>query len=265
MNSDDSHNNRTNNEQMNNKPESHKSENHEPVNNEQINAYVDDQLSTGVKAEILKKSQDDNALADDICQTRVLKEMVKLAYHTPPDSRARLHSDHHSPSRWSYGIAASLLILVGSISGWYGALYYGNAGLNPLSLSQLPTESAETISNHRVLLHISTDEPSRVDTALNNAERLLAKNNSNEKFQLQILVNAEGIKILQQSDSPYIERIQTLANSSENLSLVACQRSIERQKLMGVDVHLVKEARVIPEALAEIVSRLQQGWVYIRT
>ena len=99
---------------------------------------------------------------------------------------------------------------------------------------------------------------------MNNAERLLSANSSDEKFRLQILVNAEGIRILQQNESPYIERLKVLANNSDNVSLLACQRSIERQKLKGIEVHLVKEAKVIPEALAAIVSRLHQGWVYIR-
>ena len=230
---------------------------------EQINAYVDDQLSDEVKAEILKKSQENDDLSETICQTRVIKEMVKLSYQTPPDSHSEKQAKKHQANYFQYGIAASLFLLLGSIAGWNGAYFYGNPIPDNTTLQQVQLNS-DTVNSHQVLLHIATDDSSRVESALGNAERLLTKNNSDEKFQLQILVNAEGIKILQADDSPYIDRIRTLAMEHENVSFIACQRSIERQKLKGIDIHLVKEASIIPEALEEIVKRLNQGWVYIR-
>ncbi len=235
----------------------------DPINIEQINAYVDDQLSTEVKAEILKKSQQNEELAESICQTRVIKEMVKLSYQTPPDNNFAQHAKKQHTSRWQYGIAASLFLLIGSFAGWNGAYFYDNRLVNSSLLQQVQL-SPDTINKHHVLLHIATNEPSRVESALNNAERLLTSNNNDGKFKLQILVNADGIKILQADDSPYIEKIRSLAMKHENVSFLACQRSIERQKLKGIDIHLVKEASVIPEALEEIVRRLNQGWVYIR-
>jgi intracellular sulfur oxidation DsrE/DsrF family protein len=230
---------------------------------EQINAYVDDQLSNEVQAEILKKSQENEELSENICQTRIIKEMVKLSYHTPPDRHSNQAVNKHHSNRWQYGIAASLFLLLGSIAGWNGAYFYGNP-IPDISASQYVQLNSDTINSHQVLLHIATSDPARVESALSNAERLLTANNSDEKFQLQILVNAEGIKILQADDSPYIDRIRTLAMKHENVSFLACQRSIERQKLKGIDIHLVKEASIIPEALEEIVKRLNQGWVYIR-
>ncbi len=230
---------------------------------EQINAYVDDQLSNEVKAEILKKSQENEDISESICQTRIIKEMVKLSYQTPPDSHSDKQLKNHHSNRFQYAIAASIFLLIGSIVGWNGAFFYGNPIFKD-NASQYVQLNSETINSHQVLLHISTDDPSRVESALGNAERLLASNDSNEKFQLQILVNADGIKILQAINSPYIDRIRSLAMAHENVSFLACQRSIERQKLKGIDIHLVKEASIIPEALEEIVRRLNQGWIYIR-
>ncbi len=230
---------------------------------EQINAYIDDQLSNEVKAEILKKSQKNDELSESICQTRLIKEMVKVSYQTPPDCHSeKQHKIHHS-NYFQYGIAACLFLLTGIITGWNGAYFYGSPTPDKTTSPYVQLNSG-TINSHQVLLHISTDDPSRVELALGNAERLLTTNNNDEKFQLQILVNADGIKILQADDSLYINRIRTLAMKHENVSFLACQRSIERQKLKGIDVHLVKEASIIPEALEEIVKRLNQGWVYIR-
>jgi len=235
----------------------------EQINIDQINAYVDDQLSNEVKAEILKKSQRNDELSEKICQTRIIKEMVKLSYQTPPNHKLDKQVKTQRSSPLQYGIAASLFLLVGCIAGWNGAYFYSNQLLNSSSLEQVQLGS-DAINKHQVLLHIATGEPSRVESALNNAERLLTSYKSDEKFQLQILVNADGIKILQANDSPYVDRIRTLAMEHENVSFLACQRSIERQKLKGIDVHLVKEASVVSEALEEIVKRLNQGWVYIR-
>ncbi len=230
------------------------------LSNEQINAYVDDQLSTEVRAEILNESQKNKALADSICQTRIIKEMVKLSYQQAPGQEHKKKTENAVSVCWQHGLAASLLLILGSVAGWQGAntvsRHYASNDVLPLQYTQK--------NQHHVLLHISTDEPSRVNAALNNAERLLNSNNQQDKFQLQILVNAEGIKILQEEQSPYIERLKKLASQHDNVSLLACQRSIERQKLKGLEVHLIKEASVIPEALEEIVNRLHQGWVYIR-
>lgn len=229
------------------------------IKTEQINAYVDDQLATEVKAELLKQSQEDEQLADNICQTRVLKEMVKLAYQNPPR-----HQSENSPARrhgrWQYGIAASVLVLIGIMSGWHGAWYFAN---NATLFSQQVQLDKTVVNKQNILLHISTADSATVEHALASAEQLL-KDNSEKPFQLQVLVNAEGIKILQADESPYVERIRKLALNNNNVAFLACQRSIERQKLKGINVHLVKEAKVIPEALAAIVSRLHQGWVYIR-
>ena len=237
--------------------------NEQGLNKEQINAYVDDQLSTEVKAEILKKSQDDETLAEEICQAQVLKGMIKLAYQTPPDKALEQKKRTSSQPYWRTGIAASLFLIIGVLSGWYSAFQYGGLSTGASTFQQVKLTPGLT-NEHQVLLHISTDEPARVEAALNNAERLLTANDNDEHFQLQILVNSKGILILQKNESPFIERLKALTGKSENVALLACQRSIERQQLKGVEVHLVKEAKVIPEALSAIVSRLHQGWVYIR-
>ena len=83
-------------------------------------------------------------------------------------------------------------------------------------------------------------------------------------MQLEVVANAEGLKLLRADTSPYPERIRRMALQFNNISFLACNRAIEKLRMNGIDVHLLPEARVIPGALEEIVDRLQQGWVYIR-
>jgi intracellular sulfur oxidation DsrE/DsrF family protein len=55
-----------------------------------------------------------------------------------------------------------------------------------------------------------------------------------------------------------------MAQQFNNISFLACSRTIEKLHMRGIDIHLIPEARVIPGALEAIVDRMQQGWVYIR-
>jgi intracellular sulfur oxidation DsrE/DsrF family protein len=117
----------------------------------------------------------------------------------------------------------------------------------------------------RVVLHISSAEAKRMDQALTDAEDLLKQYQDHpELVQLEVVANAEGLSLLRADTSPYPERIRRLAQQFNNISFLACSRSIEKLHMRGIDVHLLPEARVIPGALEEIVDRLQQGWVYIR-
>ena len=100
---------------------------------------------------------------------------------------------------------------------------------------------------------------------MNDAEELLASyQDSPGKVQLEVVANAEGLALLREDASPYAERIHRMAMLYDNLSFLACSRTIEKLKLKGIDVHLVPDAEIIPAALEKIVDRLHEGWVYIR-
>jgi intracellular sulfur oxidation DsrE/DsrF family protein len=49
-----------------------------------------------------------------------------------------------------------------------------------------------------------------------------------------------------------------------NLRWVACGQSIARLKSDGEKVVLLPAAQTAPTAIGEIVTRLQQGWTYVR-
>ncbi|HUT40951.1 MAG TPA: hypothetical protein VM011_06365, partial [Gammaproteobacteria bacterium] len=104
-----------------------------------------------------------------------------------------------------------------------------------------------------------------MEQALDDAEQLLASYKEHpELVQLEVVANAEGLKLLRADTSPYPERIRRMALQFNNISFLACNRAIEKLRMNGIEVNLLPEARVIPGALEEIVDRLQQGWVYIR-
>jgi len=191
--------------------------------------------------------------------------MLKVSYLNPPrvNSANNKGKKVFALSGMMSSLAASIILMIAIGVGALGGFQY--AQKNFLPFPQLTQLNADIEKNQHILLHIGTNKDERIQLALDNAEHLLnsfAANN--KKVKLQILVNAEGIAMLNTDTSPYIGRIQALSSRYENVAFLACQRSIERQMLKGVEIHLVKQARVIPEALQAIVNRLENGWVYIR-
>jgi len=233
------------------------------ISDELLNAYVDGELSTEDQADVVTALRHNPKLSEQLCQLRVLKEMVKVAYQEPPKTYRHQVLDMTWYGFHNSSIAASVLVVVALFLGALGGFQLAKNGepIHPQLIQLNPTAE----QNQHILLHIGTNKDERIQLALDNAEHLLSSFAANgKKVEVQILVNAEGIHMLNTDNSPYIGRIQDLSKRFENVAFLACQRSIERQMLKGVEVHLVKEASVIPEALQAIVNRLENGWVYIR-
>jgi len=232
---------------------------------EQLQAFVDNEINTSDRARILELAQKDDALACRICELMQIKDMVRLAYREPPQSG-------YTQSRWNAShvarlsarsVAAMLLLGIGTWFGWTMHPPAPNGAVTaPLGLAQMDPARTEM---KRVVLHISTADAGRLEEALDSAEELLSTyRKASEKVQLEIVANTAGLTLLRMDTSPFVERIRRMAMEYENLSFLACSRTIEKLRLQGIDVHLVPEATVIPGALEEIVTRLQQGWAYIR-
>lgn len=238
------------------------------ISDEMLNAYIDGELSPTDLAEMASLLKNDKDLAAKVCQLRLQKEMLKLSYAQLPTTQASSSKQLPTSSNFSRvkhlsGLAASIVLVLaiglGGVLGFQYAQFNGSQSQPMAQLQPIPQ------NRQHVLLHIGTDDSKRIALALDNAENLL--NSFKQRglgAEVQILVNAEGIHMLNAEGSPFIERIQSMSHRFDNLSFLACQRAIERQKLKGVDIHLVKQASVIPEALQAIVNRLENNWVYIR-
>ena len=119
----------------------------------------------------------------------------------------------------------------------------------------------------RIILHITSGDPKKLDVALNKAETLMNQYHAlNKRLILEILVNAEGLRLVRVDTSPYRERIYTMQKRHANISFLACNNTIKRLKWeKGVEAKLLPGVIVVPSALDKIVTRLQEGWGYIKT
>jgi len=229
---------------------------------EQLQAFVDDEINVTDRAEIMEAVRLDDDLACRICELLQMKDTVRLAYREPEQPVSGYMS--RQPARqWQVPATAAAALLIFAIGTTTGVVMqtYNNGTL---------IGSGNTVADvdhemKRVIIHISSAEPQKLDEALTDAEELLVSYKDRpELVQLEVVANTTGLELLRADTSPYPDRIRRMAQQFDNISFLACSRTIEKLRLRGIDVHLLPEAKTIPGALEEIVDRMQEGWVYIR-
>lgn len=239
------------------------------ISDELINSFVDEQLSSAEKSEMLEAINKDEELSARVCEAQRLKVLVSHAYQRPPQPKsATSRRSGLSASYWN-ALAASVLLMVGSTSGWL-AHHWLDAGGAQSSVQAAYTLKPGQIANdwsgqEKVVLHIGSSEPRKLQASLDRAEYLLNHfRKAGQPANVELLVSGGGLNLLRADVSPHAERIRTMQAAYDNLIFVVCNQSIERLREKGVDVKLLPEARQAPDsALDEVVLRLRQGWNYV--
>ncbi|MFW2438198.1 MAG: hypothetical protein ACN4GR_02375 [Arenicellales bacterium] len=244
--------------------------NKDELSNELLNAYLDNELDSDERGEIMAELENDSELACRLCELRNIKELTQFAYSLPQDRQ-------HNGNQWKYGkhfstlaVAVSLFMVVGSLIGWFAHDYLDANSIMHADKGQFYLETSQTnlpsqVEQKKVILHVDTAEPDRLTAALDSAEDLLvASANSGNSMELEIIANARGLDLLRVGTTPFAGRITELSEKYDNLSILACNRAIKRLQDLGVKVQLVPEAGIAPSALDQIVNRLKEGWVYIK-
>lgn len=220
---------------------------------EQLNAFVDNQLGTQEREEILAAASLDAELGQRLCALRAAKELVGHAYSRLPDNRRRTG---RRVSLWSGALAAGLALVAGVLIGWQGH-----------RASQPEADALATFGRlfapqpSRVLIHLDNSQSERMEEALDMAEAYLAKAG---RARVEIVVNNSGLDLLREESSFHAKRIAALAARYEMLGFVACGYAISRYRSAGLDVTLVPEAKVAPTAVEHIVDRVRAGWTYLK-
>jgi len=100
---------------------------------------------------------------------------------------------------------------------------------------------------------------------LDNIEQLLLKYEQNNRIlNLEIIVHSSGLNILRADITPAGQRIQDLMARYNNLTFLACNKTIRRLKEdKGVEVKLLPGVEVVPSALEQVLKRIQEKWVYV--
>ncbi len=233
---------------------------------ELLNAYLDNQLDTLERFRIMEALPHDKALSERLCRLQKVKDMVQLAYHLDTIEPSTKTSRRHT-SYWP-ALAASVLLLLGLATGWFAHRQFNpNPSLTELAQSiQLQQGAYSQNGEWRLILHINSGDTRRFNTILDETERLL-KTSAGKKqhVKVEILTNGPGLNLLKESDAAYIRRLQKLTSEYDNLTLLACNKAIQRLKVeKGIDIKLIPEVKVVESAIHQVIKRQKEGWSYLR-
>lgn len=227
------------------------------IPDETLHAFVDGELAAEESERLIARLRDDASLAARVCELRNLQSMLRAAYTEPPRPTERIH--RASRTRLA-GLAAAVVVLaIGLAAGWM------LRGLDDAPAAVRLARLVAPAEQGKVLLHLDSAEPQRMQAALDAAERLLDDaERRGRAMQVEIVANSQGIGLLRAGVSPHAARIAHLRARHVNLQFVACGQTIARLAGEGDRVVLLPAVRTAPTAVGEIVDRLQQGWTYVR-
>ncbi len=233
---------------------------------EHLNAFIDNQLGNTEKAELMDALRHDAELSQRVCKLQKLHNLVQLSYQSI-EVPERHQSKHKAlqPGKFKWFAAASLLLAVGTLTGWFT-----NEAIGTKSLYQIAeikqSNSATNMSKWRLMLHVSTANPKRLNIVLDEAEALLKEYATESKtLELEILTNSDGVALVTNSHKRYNHRLQKLQQQYQNLVVMACGKTLQRlQRANGKPVDLLPQTGVVVSAINQIVKRQKEGWTYIR-
>lgn len=243
------------------------------VSNEILGAYVDDELDCREKTLISAQINSDPELAARAQELAELKLAIKQAYRPARKSdRAKKTSCPErlrSFNRYCYrAIAASFLLGCGLIVGYY--LNFQPTLNSSMSASTTGTMygiklQPVSVADNKVLLHITTSELEKLNAIMNQAEYLLDKfKQDNQELQLEVVANSGGIDLLRTDTSPYTQRIKQLRSEYSNLQFIACSNTLRRLQAAGKNTQVVDGTQTQTPAIEQIISRINQGWMYVK-
>ncbi|MBU1235718.1 MAG: DsrE family protein [Gammaproteobacteria bacterium] len=227
------------------------------ISEELLNAFADNELDGAEKAEVLECIAADEGLRAKVCETWHLKELVRSAHPLGDKHGPRKKSD-----RWrllGLPLAACLLLAIGASSGW---LAHDQADEFRVSGADLRAIQA---NGGRVVLHLVSGDPAEIDKALRKAKQLAeVRDLEGGVIEVEVVANGPGIRMLQDGASRLASRVVSMRAEHRNIRLVACNETLNRLRERGVDITLLPEVDVVPSAIKEIATRIDQGWRYLQ-
>lgn len=241
------------------------------VSDETLNAFIDGELDVTESETLIARLRDDKELAQRVCGLRTLQSMVRLAYAEPPVAGNRKPGAVPRRQFMQRCALACLVLFVGLSSGWALRGLESQSSQSVVALPAPLTSSYRAVSltreadPNRVLLHLDNAAPDKMQAVLDQAESLLDEaERQGRAMQLEIIANSRGIDLLRAGVSPHAERMAHMKQRHANLHWVACGQSIARFTSAGEKVVLLPTTQTAPTAIGEIITRLQQGWTYVR-
>ena len=234
------------------------------ISDETLHAFIDGELDAAESEALIAAMGGDDALAARVCAFRNLQTMVRVAYAEPPVApSARTKPRRQRAQR---AALAGLMLAAGASGGWaLRGLEAPSLAADDTATAFQPVRLTRAADANQVILHLDSAAPDKMQAVLDEAERLLDEAERHGRaMQLEVVANSRGLDLLRVDVSPHVERMARMRERHANLQWVACGQSVARFVSEGKKVELLPATRTAPSAIGEIVSRLQDGWTYIR-
>lgn len=237
-----------------------------------LNAFLDNELDTVAHRRLLQAIQDDDALSARVCEMRQMRELVRSAYRPSraASDRARRRTVPISmrTAVFPRSIAASALAVLCLAGGWLAHGVLDRAAIPAIAGDNQSFQAVRidrpAEDGHDVLLHVDSGVPASLAAVMDTAERI-ARDHAGPKDHVIILANDSGLNLFRADMSPYPERIKALLSKHPNISLIACRNAMQKlEAKSGKKIALLPGASVGRSAIDEIVSRLRDGWLYVK-
>lgn len=235
------------------------------TSDEERNAFVDGELSIADHRRVRELSLDDVELRLDLCDRQSVKELVREAYANvgPP---AVHRQKRPIPWRLVASVACVCLLAGWLARGWIASTEWEDPARRVYLTRFKRVVTAAPVRSDRLLLHVSSREPDDLYSTIQTAESMLeGGERQGRPMAVEIVANGAGLDLLRADRSPLAERVIALHERYPNMSLIACNLTMDRLRRRGETVALLPGVRVVPSALDEIVDRLNSGWLYVRS
>jgi intracellular sulfur oxidation DsrE/DsrF family protein len=228
------------------------------ISDEQLNAFADSELDTEEEKRILNLSEDSPDLSTRMCEQRRLKDLVRHAYREVPQPRHRLERKEQGSRLFTIAATAAICLSIGVAAGWFVS-----NSMNPTPDSMRmarATDQVVPVEPEPYLLHVTSNDPQRMQLALQRAQQLLNTADGKQPHQVEIIANEAGIDLLRSDVTPFGDQIRALFE--QDVLFFACTNAIKKLEAKGIHVQLVPEANDQFTALDRVVLRMNEDWVY---
>ena len=234
---------------------------------EYLNAFVDEELSLEEKQEVYNAFREDEALRKKCCELQKTRELIKLNYQTielPEKYQSSLPDKNRG---WIFrSIAAGILVLMGSLLGWFSHEKLATADSLLTIAQNQPTPAIQfPRPDSRVLLHVTTNNAYRLNILLDETEAMLKQAKENgQSLAVEILANGGGLELVKDQDAEYSNRLLKLQQQYSNLMVSACAKAIESlENEQGFSFPIMSNASIVSSSINELIKRQHEGWTYI--
>lgn len=126
---------------------------------------------------------------------------------------------------------------------------------------QLQTAAlAQEKKMHRVVFEVTMEGDAQWEAILNNVENL-QKAFGKESTEIEVVAHGKGLGLLKKTNTGMKERIAAIAGG--HARFVACENTMRRMQVKKED--LLPEAGTVDSGVAEVVSKQEAGWSYIKS